>query len=856
MRKVVFLAFLVLCGWPARASTPLTASDTGACTTAGACLSFPVPQNAASAGFQLSGTFSATLQFEGCIDNCGAAASWFAVNAFPLNSATAVTSATAIGAWRVTASGLTNIRIRCSAFTSGTANASISFSLGASANGLGGSGGGGSGTVTNVSGTANQVDVATGTTTPVISLDSAITLPGSLTAPSGGSVTFSGTGTVNANQLLGATVPTIAASTGYLYDSAGTLSLSTSASNFTTGTLPVGQIPTAIPIGSIGSAGLSGTAPISIAATGVISGGGLGTVNGALKGNGSGVITQAACADLSNAAASCSTDATNASNISSGTLAVGRLPTAIPIANVGSSGLSGTAPITISAAGAIACATCATSSGGGTVTWATPTTGTAASVATFPGGDLFLGGINAQTGTSYTFVSGDENKLVSTSNASAVAVTLPQATTAGFGAGAVFHFRNLGAGTATITPTTSTIDGVASLAFTTGQGADIYSDGTNYTTNKGAGGGGAVSSVFTRTGAVVAAANDYTLDLIGNPAANASFTFPSGNTLTLAGTAPASSSGAGTTATSVFALTQPTGGATTGSATTAGAGAPTALTCGGAGGSGAGGTNAIGGTGGSCTITAGAGGASSGTAVNPNGGNIILVTGAAGTGGSGTAGNQGTVQLGTASTSSLTDLANVRKIIGGQGSTGNIQMQPSQANGLLTLLNSNGAATEFQIHMGTGVVPFIGSVATVGLGLPAERYNTAATSQTASQSATTMVTSRSVDTNYEFSAYVAQLNVGTSCSTAGSVGVNLIYTDPVSGTAYTFVIDPAQSGGSTLGTTVPLATSGIGVANVGSFYFRFRAKASTAIQYSTTYTAGTGCSPGQAYNIYPELFEH
>ncbi len=54
--------------------------------------------------------------------------------------------------------------------------------------------------------------------------------------------------------------------------------------------------------------------------------GGAGAINGALKGNGSGFVSQAACGDLSNSAASCSTDTTNASNISSGTLAAGRLP--------------------------------------------------------------------------------------------------------------------------------------------------------------------------------------------------------------------------------------------------------------------------------------------------------------------------------------------------------------------------------------------------------------------------------------------------------------------------------------------------------------------------------------------------
>ena len=52
--------------------------------------------------------------------------------------------------------------------------------------------------------------------------------------------------------------------------------------------------------------------------------GGAGTINGALKANGSGVVTQAACADLSNSVASCSTDATNAANISSGVLAAAR----------------------------------------------------------------------------------------------------------------------------------------------------------------------------------------------------------------------------------------------------------------------------------------------------------------------------------------------------------------------------------------------------------------------------------------------------------------------------------------------------------------------------------------------------
>lgn len=91
---------------------------------------------------------------------------------------------------------------------------------------------------------------------------------------------------------------------------------------------------------------------------------------------------------------------------------------------------------------------------------------------------------NAQTGTSYTFVSGDRAKLVTFSNASAIAVTLAQAQSAtraavGF-TGWHCWVLNKGAGAVTITPTTSTIAGAATLVLSQYEGALIVSDGTNY----------------------------------------------------------------------------------------------------------------------------------------------------------------------------------------------------------------------------------------------------------------------------------------------------------------------------------------------------------------------------------------
>jgi len=92
-----------------------------------------------------------------------------------------------------------------------------------------------------------------------------------------------------------------------------------------------------------------------------------------------------------------------------------------------------------------------------------------------------IGVVNSQTGTSYTFVFSDRGKLVTFSNASPVSVTLPQATSSGsFRSGWTTFVYNLNTGTVTITPTTSTINGSATLTLAQNEGATIFSNGTNY----------------------------------------------------------------------------------------------------------------------------------------------------------------------------------------------------------------------------------------------------------------------------------------------------------------------------------------------------------------------------------------
>ncbi len=94
--------------------------------------------------------------------------------------------------------------------------------------------------------------------------------------------------------------------------------------------------------------------------------------------------------------------------------------------------------------------------------------------------------INAQTGTSYPVVASDLAKLLTFTNGSAIAVTIPQAT----GAFASPWFTDVtclkgSVGAVTITPTTSTIDGIATLVVQPGESVRIISDSTNYQIARG-----------------------------------------------------------------------------------------------------------------------------------------------------------------------------------------------------------------------------------------------------------------------------------------------------------------------------------------------------------------------------------
>lgn len=89
-------------------------------------------------GFQITGTWAGTLEFEGTINGD----TWFKLDAEPFPSGDKVNSTTANGAWKAQCATAILVRVRCSTYTSGSAKVFMR----AVAAGGGGAAGGGSST--------------------------------------------------------------------------------------------------------------------------------------------------------------------------------------------------------------------------------------------------------------------------------------------------------------------------------------------------------------------------------------------------------------------------------------------------------------------------------------------------------------------------------------------------------------------------------------------------------------------------------------------------------------------------------------------------------------------------------------
>jgi hypothetical protein len=218
MKKLFgFVLFILLCAAPAfgqSANGTITAQGS-TCTTPNACVVLNLLNTAGGATITLGGTFSATLQFEVSGDY---GVTWVAAS---------TASSTSAGVTNISVAGYTNLRVRCSAYTSGTVNVTLYSGAGSIRQSAGGSG-----TVTSVLG-SSPIASDGSTTTPTISCPTCVTA----TTPGVGLAHFAGS----------------------------TQAVTSSAVNLA-GADVTGQLP----IGNVGSAGLSGTAPITISAAGAI----------------------------------------------------------------------------------------------------------------------------------------------------------------------------------------------------------------------------------------------------------------------------------------------------------------------------------------------------------------------------------------------------------------------------------------------------------------------------------------------------------------------------------------------------------------------------------------------------------
>lgn len=219
--KILFLSLAMLAASSVFAQNPQQNNSTGTISTTAAscnfvnttgCVVLPLPNsNRSAAVVTVSGIWTGTLNFIATNSSLPFSS---AISAVPQAGGSAVTTATANGSWVIQVPGQGVVGVLASVLSSGSVNVTITSSVAPIVSG------GGSGTVTSVSGTANQIDVATGTTTPVISIDSALQLPGTLSMAQAGAASasaftmsgtpFAGTGTTSTplSYCNGGTAPT------------------------------------------------------------------------------------------------------------------------------------------------------------------------------------------------------------------------------------------------------------------------------------------------------------------------------------------------------------------------------------------------------------------------------------------------------------------------------------------------------------------------------------------------------------------------------------------------------------------------------------------------------------------------
>lgn len=340
--------------------------------------------NTGTVGISVTGTWSGTLQ-PGVSTNGDPAQN---AQVTPSTSSTAQSTITGNGNFSAQTSGTTIFQICGNTVASGSAQ----VKLFASVHSRNGGGGGSSGTVTSVSGTANQID-STGGATPVLSLDPAITLPGTinnltLTAPATGSTLTVPDGTTQTFPAASGTLANLASAQAFTnkdLTGAGntfpTFNQNTtgSAAKWTTARLLAGNstdgsanVPfaNAFIVKGTADTGLSGAQFLGALATGIVK---VTTTTGTLS--------TATGADL---------------------------PAAIPIGSVGSAGLTGASPVTIDSTGAIGCATCVTS--GSSLTSTALMTGAGSQASQTPsatstlssGGNMSLAGTFSSAGATST----------------------------------------------------------------------------------------------------------------------------------------------------------------------------------------------------------------------------------------------------------------------------------------------------------------------------------------------------------------------------------------------------------------------------------------------------------------------